>query len=82
MFENKRCFIMDNKYGNCNDFVNEDFTSKFGKVLTLEETVEYQKKFPNKKILVYEETDKNLVEYFKSIGGLISSWIHKESRLC
>lgn len=73
MFENKRCFIMDNKYGNCNDFVNEDFTSKFGKVLTLEETVEYQKKFPNKKILVYEETDKNLVEYFKSIGGLVSS---------
>lgn len=73
MFENKRCFIMDNKYGNCNDFVNEDFTSKFGKVLTLEETVEYQKKFPNKKILVYEETDKNLVKYFKSIGGLISS---------
>lgn len=64
---------MDNKYGNCNDFVNEDFTSKFGKVLTLEETVEYQKKFPNKKILVYEETDKNLVEYFKNIGGLISS---------
>lgn len=49
MFENKRCFIMDNKYGNCNDFINEDFTSKFGKVLTLEETVEYQKKFPNKK---------------------------------
>ena len=73
MFENKRCFIMDNKYGNCNDFVNEDFTSKFVKVLTLEETVEYQKKFPNKKILVYEETDKNLVEYFKNIGGLISS---------
>lgn len=73
MFENKRCFIMDNKYGNCNDFVNEDFTSKFGKVLTLEETVEYQKKFPNKKILVYEETDKNLVEYFKNIGGLVSS---------
>lgn len=64
---------MNNKYGNCNDFVNEDFTSKFGKVLTLEETVEYQKKFPNKKILVYEETDKNLVEYFKSIGGLVSS---------
>lgn len=64
---------MDNKYGNCNDFVNEDFTSKFGKVLTLEETVEYQKKFPNKKILVYEETDKNLVEYFKSIGGLVNS---------
>lgn len=73
MFENKKCFIMDNKYGNCNDFVNEDFTSKFGKVLTLEETVEYQKKFPNKKILVYEETDKNLVEYFKNIGGLVSS---------
>ena len=73
MFENKRCFIMDNKYGNCNDFVNEDFTSKFGKLLTLEETVEYQKKFPNKKILVYEETDKNLVEYFKNIGGLVSS---------
>ena len=73
MFENKKCFIMDNKYGNCNDFVNEDFTSKFGKVLTLEETVEYQKTFPNKKILVYEETDKNLVEYFKNIGGLISS---------
>ena len=73
MFENKRCFIMDNKYGNCNDFVNKDFTSKFGKVLTLEETVEYQKKFPNKKILVYEETDKNLVEYFKSIGGLVSN---------
>lgn len=73
MFENKRCFIMDNKYGNCNDFVNEDFTSKFGKVLTLEETVEYQKKFPNKKILFYEETDKSLVEYFKSIGGLVSS---------
>ena len=44
MFENKRYFIMDNKYGNCNDFVNKDFTSKFGKVLTLEETVEYQKK--------------------------------------
>ena len=64
---------MDNKYGNCNDFVNKDFTSKFGEVLTLEETVEYQKKFPNKKILVYEETDKNLVEYFKNIGGLISS---------
>ena len=73
MFENKKCFIMDNKYGNCNDFVNEDFTSKFGKVLTLEETVEYQKKFPNKKILVYEETDKSLVEYFKNIGGLVSS---------
>lgn len=73
MFENKKCFIMDNKYGNCNNFVNEDFTSKFGKVLTLEETVEYQKKFPNKKILVYEETDKNLVEYFKNIGGLVNS---------
>ena len=73
---------MDNKYGNCNDFVNEDFTSKFGKVLTLEETVEYQKKFPNKKILVYEETDKNLVEYFKNIGGLVSSWIYKGLRLC
>ena len=73
MFENKRCFIMDNKYGNCNDFVNKDFISKFGKVLTLEETVEYQKNFPNKKILVYEETDKNLVEYFKNIGGLVSS---------
>ena len=73
MFENKRCFIMDNKYGNCNDFVNKDFTSNFGKVLTLEETVEYQKKFPNKKILVYEETDKNLVEYFKNIGGLVSN---------
>lgn len=73
MFENKRCFIMDNKYGNCNDFVNEGFISKLGKVLTLEETVEYQKKFPNKKILVYEETDKNLVEYFKNIGGLVSS---------
>ena len=35
---------MDNKYGNCNDLVNKDFTSKFGKVLTLEETAEYQKK--------------------------------------
>ena len=64
---------MDNKYGNCNDFVNEDFTSKFGKVLTLEETVEYQKKFPNKKILIYEETDKSLIEYFKNIGGLVNS---------
>ena len=64
---------MDNKYGNCNDFVNENFTSKFGKVLTLEETVEYQKNFPNKKILVYKETDKSLVEYFKNIGGLVSS---------
>ena len=73
MFENKRCFIMDNKYGNCNDFVNEGFTSKLGKVLTLEETVEYQKKFPNKKILVYKETDKSLVEYFKNIGGLVSN---------
>ncbi len=49
MFENKRCFIMDNKYGNCNDFVNEGFTSKLGKVLTLEETVEYQKKFQIKR---------------------------------
>ena len=49
MFENKRFFIMDNKYGNCNDFVNKDFISKFGKVLTLEETVEYQKSFQIKK---------------------------------
>lgn len=64
---------MDDKYGNCNDFVNEDFVSKFGKILTLEETVEYQKKIPNKKILVYKETDKNLVEYFENIGGLINS---------
>lgn len=46
---------MDNKYGNCNDFVNKDFTSKFGKVLTLEETVEYQKNFPNKKMFMKKQ---------------------------
>ena len=67
-----RCFIMDDKYGNSNDFVDKDFKSEYGVVLTLEETIEYQKKH-NKPILVYDNIDKNLVEYFISIGGKISN---------
>lgn len=39
-----RCFIMYDEYGNSNDFVDKDFKSEYGVVLTLEETIEYQKK--------------------------------------
>ena len=72
MFENKRFFIMDNKYGNCNDFVSSDFQSEQGIILSLEEAVEFQKE-KNKPILVYDSTDKDLVGYFVSIGGQISN---------
>lgn len=68
---NYKCFIMNDSLGNCNDFVDENFKTNDGIVLTLEETVEYQKKNPDKKILVYKNTDKELVNYFVSIGGLI-----------
>ena len=63
---------MDDKYGNCNDFVDNNYSSKFGKILTLEETVKYQQNH-NKPILVYDTTDKKLVDYFISIGGKISN---------
>ena len=56
-----RCFIMDVKHGNSNDFVDKDFESEYGVVLTLEETIEYQKKH-NKPVLAYDNTDKNLKE--------------------
>ena len=72
MFEEYKCFFMNEKFGNCNDFVKDDFSSNEGVVLTLKEAVEYQKKF-NKPILVYENTNKKLVKYFISIGGKISS---------
>ena len=71
-FERVRCFIMDDKFGNSNDFVDEDFKSDYGIVLTLEETVKYQKDH-NKPILVYENTDKELIKYFIKIGGKISN---------
>ena len=67
-----KCFFMNDKLGNCNDFVNEDFQSEQGIVLSLEEAVEYQKG-KNKPILVYDTTDKELVDYFVSIGGQISN---------
>ena len=64
---------MNDKLGNCNDFVSDDFTSEDGTVLTFEEAVEFQKKHSNKKILVYDTTDKKLVEYFTSIGGMVAN---------
>jgi len=75
MFEEYKCFFMNEKFGNCNDFVKNDFvksdfSSNEGVVLTLKEAVEYQKKH-NKPILVYENTNKELVKYFISIGGKI-----------
>jgi hypothetical protein len=72
MFENYKCFFMDDKFGNCNDFVNSDFQSEQGIVLSLKEAVKFQKG-KNKPILVYNTTDKKLVEYFISIGGQISN---------
>ena len=65
-------FFMNDNLGNCNDFVNEDFQSEQGIVLSLEEAVEYQKG-KNKPILVYDTTDIELVDYFVSIGGQISN---------
>ena len=62
---------MKDELGNCNDFVSSDFQSDQGIVLSLKEAVEYQKG-KNKPILVYDTTDKDLVEYFVSIGGQIS----------
>ena len=66
-----KCFFMNDKFGNCNDFVEDDFVSDDGIVLTLKEAVQFQKEHPDKKILVYETTDKSLVDYFVSIGGKI-----------
>ena len=68
-----KCFFMNDKLGNCNGFVSDDFTSEDGIVLALEEAVEFQKKHPNKKILVYDTTDKKLVEHFTSIGGMVTN---------
>ena len=69
--EKYKCFFMKDELGNCNDFVSSDFQSDQGIVLSLKEAVEYQKG-KNKPILVYDTTDKDLVEYFVSIGGQIS----------
>jgi hypothetical protein len=44
MFEEYKCFFMNEKFGNCNDFVKSDFSSNEGVILTLKEAVEYQKK--------------------------------------
>lgn len=63
---------MNDNLGNCNDFVNSDFQSNQGIVLSLEEAVEFQKE-KNKQILVYDDTDKDLVDYFVGIGGQISN---------
>ena len=62
---------MNDKIGNCNDFVADDYSTDCGVVLSLEESVEFQKKHPNKKVLIYDTTDKKLVDYFVSIGGQI-----------
>ena len=70
MFENYKCFFMNDNLGNCNDFVSSDFQSNQGIILSLEEAVEFQKE-KNKPILVYNDTDKDLVDYFVSIGGQI-----------
>ena len=70
-FSNYKCFFQNKELGNCNDFVDSDFTSNEGIVLSLEEAVKFQKKNENRPILIYENTDKNLVEYFKSIGGAV-----------
>ena len=72
MFENYKCFFMNDNLGNCNDFVSSDFQSEQGIILSLEEAVEFQKE-KNKPILVYDNTNKNLVGYFVSIGGKISN---------
>ena len=63
---------MNDKIGNCNDFVDKNYENENGILLTLEETIELQKR-ENKPILVYENTDKKLIDYFVSIGGVISS---------
>lgn len=63
---------MNDNVGNCNDFVDKDYQNENGILLTLEETVELQKK-QYKPILVYDTTDKELVNYFVSIGGIISN---------
>ena len=72
MFENYKCFFMNDNLGNCNDFVSSDFQSNQGIILSLEEAVEFQKE-KNKPILVYNDTDKDLVDYFVSIGDQISN---------
>ena len=72
MFENYKCFFMNDNLGNCNDFVSSDFQSEQGIILSLEEAVEFQKE-KNKPILVYDDTDKYLVDYFVNIGGKISN---------
>ena len=72
MFENYKCFFMNDNLGNCNDFVSSDFQSEQGIILSLEEAIEFQKE-KNKPILVYDNTNKDLVDYFVSIGGKISN---------
>ena len=72
MFENYKCFFMNDNLGNCNDFVSSDFQSEQGIIISLEEAVEFQKE-KNKPILVYDNTNKDLVDYFVSIGGQISN---------
>ena len=66
-----KCFFMNDKLGNCNDFVEDNFSTNDGIVLSLEEAAEFQKEHPDKKILVYDTTDKKLVDYFISIGGKV-----------
>ena len=61
---------MKDELGNCNDFVDSDFTSSDGIVLSLKEAVEYQKG-KNKPIMVYEHTKPELVNYFCKLGGKI-----------
>ena len=63
---------MNGNLGNCNDFLSSYFKSEQGIVFSLEEVVKFQKE-KNKPILVYDDTDKDLVDYFVSIGGQISN---------
>jgi hypothetical protein len=67
---------MKDELGNCNDFVDSDFTSSDGIILSLKEAVEYQRE-KNKSIMVYEYTDPNLVIYFRSLGGKVFLGIDK-----
>lgn len=69
-FDNYKCFFMKDELGNCNDFVDSNFTSSDGIILSLKEAVEYQKE-KNKPIMVYENTNPELVNYFCSLGGKV-----------
>ena len=76
-FDNITCQIMFDDFGNMNfafkDLTEEEKITKTNDPFffcSLEEAAKYQKANPHKKIN-FKNIDKEVIEYFKSIGGLV-----------